>query len=126
MRVTTTRPVPIIFRFVMKEAADDSTVPSQAVSQLVISIPSVPRKVCTLTTKTYTLLELNAGWAPSTFVSSRNDRAKKQAARPEDFMDEEDLQELKDSRKFVDTADEMDLTGGTQAELQGRQADEPE
>jgi hypothetical protein len=26
-------------------------------------------------------------------------------------MDEEDLQELKDSRTIVDTADEMDLTG---------------
>ncbi|KAF5373290.1 hypothetical protein D9615_007371 [Tricholomella constricta] len=50
------------------------------------------------------------GWAPSTFVSSRSDRAKQKAARPEDFMDEEDLQELKDSRKLVDTTDEMNLT----------------
>ena len=31
------------------------------------------------------------GWTPSTFVSSRSDRARQQAARPEDFMDEEDL-----------------------------------
>ncbi|KAJ7623714.1 hypothetical protein FB45DRAFT_926546 [Roridomyces roridus] len=54
------------------------------------------------------------GWTPSTFVSSRGDRSKKKEARPEDFMDEEDLQELKDSRKIVDTADEMDLTAGTQ------------
>ncbi|KAG5644860.1 hypothetical protein DXG03_007501 [Asterophora parasitica] len=51
------------------------------------------------------------GWAPSTFVSSRSDRAKQKTARPEDFMDEEDLQELKDSRNLVDTTEEMDLTG---------------
>ncbi|KAF8892162.1 hypothetical protein BD779DRAFT_95881 [Infundibulicybe gibba] len=53
------------------------------------------------------------GWTPSNFVSSRGDRAKQKTARPEDFMDEEDLQELKDSRKLVDTTDEMDLTAGT-------------
>ncbi|KAF4569550.1 hypothetical protein EYR36_009345 [Pleurotus pulmonarius] len=52
------------------------------------------------------------GWTPATFVSSRNDRAKAKAARPEDFMDEEDLQEIRDSKKIVDTTDEMDLTAG--------------
>ncbi|KAJ7860476.1 hypothetical protein B0H14DRAFT_3863818 [Mycena olivaceomarginata] len=52
------------------------------------------------------------GWTPATFVSSRSDRAKKKASRPEDFMDEEDLQELKDGRDVVDTTDEMDLAGG--------------
>ncbi|KAJ3513108.1 hypothetical protein NMY22_g15139 [Coprinellus aureogranulatus] len=36
------------------------------------------------------------GWTPSTFVSSRNDRAKAKVAKPEDFMDEEDLQEMKE------------------------------
>ncbi|KAF9454369.1 hypothetical protein P691DRAFT_656211 [Macrolepiota fuliginosa MF-IS2] len=61
------------------------------------------------------------GWAPSTFVSSRGDRAKAKAARPEDFMDEEDLQELRESRTIVDTTQEMDLTGGTAAELNRRQ-----
>ncbi|KDR80804.1 hypothetical protein GALMADRAFT_135911 [Galerina marginata CBS 339.88] len=60
------------------------------------------------------------GWAPATFVSSRNERAKKAAARPEDFMDEEDLQDLKDSRNIVDTTEEMDFLGGTQAELHGK------
>ncbi|KAJ7105123.1 hypothetical protein C8R43DRAFT_1092179 [Mycena crocata] len=55
------------------------------------------------------------GFTPSTFVSSRGDRSKKKASRPEDFMDEEDLQELKDSRDLVDTTDEMDLAGGIQA-----------
>ncbi|KAL1678877.1 hypothetical protein EV122DRAFT_264169 [Schizophyllum commune] len=51
------------------------------------------------------------GWTPSTFVSSRKDRGKVKAARPEDFMDEEDMQDLRDSRKFVDTTEQMDLTG---------------
>jgi G patch domain-containing protein 1 len=35
------------------------------------------------------------GWAPATFKSSRGERAKKgeaPGARPEDFMDEEDLE----------------------------------
>ena len=49
------------------------------------------------------------GWTPATFVSSRSDRAKKQAARPEDFMDEEDLQDLKDSQKLVDETEQMDF-----------------
>ncbi|KAJ7132341.1 hypothetical protein C8R44DRAFT_773822 [Mycena epipterygia] len=55
------------------------------------------------------------GFTPSAFVSSRGDRSKKKASRPEDFMDEEDLQELKDSRDLIDTTDEMDLAGGMQA-----------
>uniref|UniRef100_H2MWV6 G patch domain containing 1 n=1 Tax=Oryzias latipes TaxID=8090 RepID=H2MWV6_ORYLA len=33
------------------------------------------------------------GWAPSTFVSSRQQKAEKPHARPEDFMDEEDFGE---------------------------------
>ncbi|THH12066.1 hypothetical protein EW145_g253 [Phellinidium pouzarii] len=49
------------------------------------------------------------GWAPATFTSSRTDRSKKKTARPEDFMDEEDLAELRDSQKLVDTTEEMDL-----------------
>ncbi|KAF7289085.1 G-patch domain [Mycena chlorophos] len=53
------------------------------------------------------------GWTPSTFVSSRGDRSKKKTARPEDFMDEEDLQDLRENRNLVDTTDEMDLTAGT-------------
>ena len=49
------------------------------------------------------------GWTPSTFVSSRSDRARQQAARPEDFMDDEDLAELRDNQKLVDTTEQMDL-----------------
>ncbi|XP_029353949.1 G patch domain-containing protein 1-like [Echeneis naucrates] len=33
------------------------------------------------------------GWTPSTFLSSRQQKAEKQHARPEDFMDEEDFSE---------------------------------
>ncbi|KAJ6580975.1 hypothetical protein B0H19DRAFT_1113098 [Mycena capillaripes] len=55
------------------------------------------------------------GWTPSAFVSSRGDRSKKKAARPEDFMDEEDLQELRDGRDIIDTTDEMDLAAGINA-----------
>ena len=57
-----------------------------------------------------------AGWTPSTFVSSRSDRAKKKQARPEDFMDEEDLAELRESRQLVDENEEMDF-GSTEAEM---------
>ena len=60
------------------------------------------------------------GWTPSTFKSSRSDRAKKGAARPEDFMDEEDLQELRDSQKLVDVNEHSDILGGTQAEKMRR------
>ncbi|KAI9464648.1 hypothetical protein HD554DRAFT_1242042 [Boletus coccyginus] len=56
------------------------------------------------------------GWAPSTFVSSRSDRAKARTVRPEDFMDEEDLAERRADQKLVSEHDEMDILGGTQAE----------
>lgn len=56
------------------------------------------------------------GWTPSTFISSRSDRAKAKQARPEDFMDEEDLAELKESRKLVDTTEEHDMFGDTRTE----------
>lgn len=32
---------------------------------------------------------LTSGWAPSTFVSSRQQKSEQRHARPEDFMDEE-------------------------------------
>ncbi|KAH9893159.1 hypothetical protein C8Q73DRAFT_791046 [Cubamyces lactineus] len=65
------------------------------------------------------------GWTPSTFVSSRSDRAKKKVARPEDFMDEEDFAELRESRKLVDEHEEMDF-GGTAAEKRRQQAETEE
>ena len=50
------------------------------------------------------------GWTPSTFVSSRRDRAKdgkdaKRVQRPEDFMDEEDLREAEESKKLQTATD---------------------
>ncbi|KAF5375309.1 hypothetical protein D9757_009683 [Collybiopsis confluens] len=65
------------------------------------------------------------GWAPQTFVSSRSDRAKKKQVKPEDFMDEEDLQDLADSREIVDTTDEMDLAGGNRTEEQNEDETDP-
>ena len=49
---------------------------------------------------------LSPGWTPSTFKSSRTDRAAKKTAKPEDFMDEEDLAELRESRQFVSNHDQ--------------------
>ncbi|WVQ79390.1 hypothetical protein IAT38_001487 [Cryptococcus sp. DSM 104549] len=42
------------------------------------------------------------GWTPSTFKSSRSNRANK-TQRAEDFMDEEDLQNMRDDRKLENT-----------------------
>ncbi|KAK2464006.1 hypothetical protein APHAL10511_003950 [Amanita phalloides] len=64
------------------------------------------------------------GWTPSTFISSKGDRAKKKASRPQDFMDEEDLQEMREGMNFVDKTEAMDLTGGAEAELARRAAEE--
>ncbi|KAF9224178.1 DUF1604-domain-containing protein [Gyrodon lividus] len=61
------------------------------------------------------------GWAPSTFVSSRSDRAKSRLAKPEDFMDEEDIAELRAEQNLVAEHDEMDILGGTQAEKNRRE-----
>ncbi|KAK2812518.1 hypothetical protein FQN49_008364 [Arthroderma sp. PD_2] len=54
------------------------------------------------------------GWTPSTFVSSRTNRAKneKEARRPEDFMDEEDLREAEEAR-VLQTSSEFDGIGST-------------
>ncbi|KAM5138837.1 G patch domain-containing protein 1 [Mantella aurantiaca] len=47
------------------------------------------------------------GWAPATFVSSRQGRSEKQASRPEDFMDEEDLGEFGIAPKEIVTTDDF-------------------
>ncbi|KAG1897082.1 uncharacterized protein F5891DRAFT_1050235 [Suillus fuscotomentosus] len=62
------------------------------------------------------------GWTPSTFISSRSDRAtnKNRPSRPEDFMDEEDLTGMRDDQKLVDEHEQMDLLGGTQDEMSKR------
>ncbi|KAG9018906.1 hypothetical protein FRB90_008487 [Tulasnella sp. 427] len=45
------------------------------------------------------------GWTPSTFVSSRGNRASKKEARMEDFMDDEDLEEMRASQKLIDVSE---------------------
>ncbi|KAG8222457.1 hypothetical protein J437_LFUL002192, partial [Ladona fulva] len=41
------------------------------------------------------------GWAPSTFKSSRSDRGQKYSQNPEDFMDEEDMEEFGIAPKVI-------------------------
>ncbi|KAJ3501502.1 hypothetical protein NLJ89_g9308 [Agrocybe chaxingu] len=66
------------------------------------------------------------GWTPQSFVSSRNDRAKKKDMRAEDFMDEEDLQDLKDSHNLVDMIEQMDFGGGATTALLGTEVGDVE
>ncbi|XP_015223825.1 G patch domain-containing protein 1 isoform X1 [Lepisosteus oculatus] len=47
------------------------------------------------------------GWTPSTFVSSRQQKADRQLLRPEDFMDEEDLGEHGIASKEITTTDDF-------------------
>ncbi|CAI2170542.1 14050_t:CDS:2 [Funneliformis geosporum] len=57
------------------------------------------------------------GWSPSTFVSSRKNRTDRKDFKPEDFMDEEDLEELLKNQEVVAT-DEFDSFGSTERELE--------
>ncbi|KAK2492497.1 hypothetical protein MC885_007930 [Smutsia gigantea] len=47
------------------------------------------------------------GWTPSSFVSSRQNRADKSVLSPEDFMDEEDLSEFGIAPKAIVTTDDF-------------------
>ncbi|XP_054444958.1 G patch domain-containing protein 1 isoform X2 [Pteronotus mesoamericanus] len=47
------------------------------------------------------------GWTPSSFVSSRQNRADKSVLGPEDFMDEEDLSEFGIAPKAIVTTDDF-------------------
>ncbi|KAM7405595.1 hypothetical protein PAMP_000032 [Pampus punctatissimus] len=47
------------------------------------------------------------GWSPSTFVSSRQQKADKHHARPEDFMDEEDFSEHGIAPREITTSQEF-------------------
>ncbi|XP_058639617.1 G patch domain-containing protein 1 isoform X2 [Onychostoma macrolepis] len=47
------------------------------------------------------------GWAPSTFVSTRQQKAGRQNARPEDFMDEEDFSEHGIAPQEIITTDDF-------------------
>ncbi|ODO06894.1 hypothetical protein I350_04254 [Cryptococcus amylolentus CBS 6273] len=50
----------------------------------------------------YNTVGSKEGWAPSTFKSSRTNRANK-VQRPEDFMDDEDIQQMKEDRRLENT-----------------------
>ena len=84
----------------MRKVEDASMVLSRAATQRVTSTRSGRRKV------SYVLLvfdkQLTAGWAPSEFKSSRNNRAQK-VQKAEDFMDEEDLQQMNEDRQLENT-----------------------
>ncbi|CAG8442889.1 18869_t:CDS:10 [Acaulospora morrowiae] len=59
----------------------------------------------------------SAGWTPSSFVSSRNNRSERKTFEPKDFMDEEDLEELEQNKRLV-TTEEFDSFGSTERELE--------
>ncbi|KAG0030881.1 hypothetical protein BGZ81_002098 [Podila clonocystis] len=61
------------------------------------------------------------GWAPSEFVSSRDKRSERKMNRPEDFMDEEDKQMMKESSRLMTTED-FDTLGSTRKELEQKRA----
>ncbi|KAG1469052.1 hypothetical protein G6F56_003486 [Rhizopus delemar] len=65
------------------------------------------------------------GWEPTNYVSSRNSRNERKDARPEDFMDEEDLEHMAGSRKLVAT-EEFDILGGTEREILARRKQQEE
>ncbi|XP_075432478.1 G patch domain-containing protein 1 isoform X1 [Ascaphus truei] len=55
----------------------------------------------------YNTVGSKEGWAPSTFISSRQGRSEKQVRRPEDFMDEEDLGEFGIAPNEIMTTDDF-------------------
>ncbi|KAG0342547.1 hypothetical protein BG004_005661 [Podila humilis] len=61
------------------------------------------------------------GWAPSEFVSSRDKRSERKMNRPEDFMDEEDKQTLKESSRLM-TSEDFDTLGSTRKEMNLKRA----
>nr|XP_019003730.1 G patch domain-containing protein 1 [Kwoniella mangroviensis CBS 8507]OCF67191.1 G patch domain-containing protein 1 [Kwoniella mangroviensis CBS 8507] len=68
----------------------------------------------------YNTVGSKEGWAPSTFKSSRSNRANK-VQRAEDFMDEEDLEHMREDRKLENTDTfKNDGFAGTREELGGK------
>jgi Protein of unknown function (DUF1604) len=111
----------------MSRAVDDYTVPSPVASLQATSTPLVQKKVRPPHCLRHTYQLFLKGWTPSTFVSSRSERAKQKAARPEDFMDEEDLAELRESQIMTGIKEQQqrDVFAGTQAGPTAQQ-DDPE
>lgn len=58
----------------------------------------------------YNTVGTEEGWAPSLFVSSRVEKANRNTRKPEDFMDEEDLEEFGIAPRQVATKDEFLLS----------------
>ncbi|TPX39166.1 hypothetical protein SeMB42_g06433 [Synchytrium endobioticum] len=69
----------------------------------------------------YNTVGSKEGWQPQQFKSSRDERAKAAALRPQDFMDDEDLQELADTKKIAATQG-FDILGGTERDVERRRA----
>ncbi|KAG7239576.1 hypothetical protein INR49_028727 [Caranx melampygus] len=63
---------------------------------------------------------LEEGWAPSTFVSSRQQKAEKHHARPEDFMDEEDFSEHGIAPREITTSQEFSSSRRDEAREKAR------
>jgi hypothetical protein len=109
----------------MRRAVDDYMAPSPVVSLLATST-TVGSKEGTFSSShppSYALRRRYAGWTPSTFVSSRSDRAKQKVSRPEDYMDEEDLAELRENQimsGIKQQQQQRDVFGGAQAEPRSR------
>ncbi|KAI8834772.1 hypothetical protein BJ741DRAFT_565312 [Chytriomyces cf. hyalinus JEL632] len=68
----------------------------------------------------YNTVGSKEGWQPSTFQSSRSARNKMEQ-KAEDYMDEEDLAEIKNAKKVTATED-FDILGGTQREMERKAA----
>nr|XP_046254210.1 G patch domain-containing protein 1 isoform X2 [Scatophagus argus] len=60
------------------------------------------------------------GWAPSTFVSSRQQKAEKHHAKPEDFMDEEDFSEHGIAPREITTSQEFSSSRRDEAREKAR------
>jgi hypothetical protein len=106
-------------RFEMRKAVGDYTALSQAASQQATSTQLAPRKVRSLHYPSPVgICRHSTGWTPSTFVSSRSGRAKQKVSRPEDYMDEEDLAELRESQIMTGVKEQQqrDTLGVTQIE----------
>ncbi|KAJ3242202.1 hypothetical protein HDU81_006614 [Chytriomyces hyalinus] len=68
----------------------------------------------------YNTVGSKEGWQPSTFQSSRSARNKLEQ-KAEDYMDDEDLAEIKNAKKVTATED-FGILGGTQRELERKAA----
>ncbi|KAK2854349.1 hypothetical protein Q5P01_007010 [Channa striata] len=60
------------------------------------------------------------GWTPSTFVSSRQQKAEKHHARPEDYMDEEDFSEHGIAPREITTSEEFSSSRRDEAREKAR------